>query len=118
MRSVKVTLALMLVVMLAGCASINALVTDQKLTPEARYYDALQTFNSNVSQYNAIYKLSNVETKTKWKASIDPLIRAANSALDIWGQNLTAPDKEQLFRDAFKSMVTILVSSGIIKVEE
>lgn len=117
MRAARITFIITLVAMLSGCATINALITNQKLTPEARYYDALQTFNRNVSQYNAIYKLSSPATQEKWKASIDPLIKAASAALDTWKANINSIDKEKLFQDAFRTALEVLISSGIIKVE-
>jgi len=87
---------------------------------EPRYYDALVTFNRNVEQYNAVYKLSDAATQAKWKANIDPIIRAASTALDSWKLSLNAPDaasKEAVWQDASKNLLAMLVASGIIKVE-
>lgn len=118
-RKIGILAVIMVAVLcVAACATINALVTEKELTPEARYYDALVSFNDNVERYLAVYDLAKPETKAKWKAQIDPLIRAASSALDTWKGSLEAPDQEQLFKDAFRALVTALVTSGIVKVEE
>jgi len=119
-RVMKVSILAAVILAVAACATINALVTQQELTPAARYYDALVTFNRNVEQYNAVYKLSDAATQAKWKANIDPVIRAASKALDSWKLALNAPDapaKEQVWQDAAKNLLAMLVSSGIIKVE-
>jgi hypothetical protein len=105
---------------LTSCAQINALINKTELTPAARYYDALKTFNSNVEQYNAIYKLSDAATQAKWKAQIDPLIKIASGALDSWKLSLnstSATEKEVAWNSAKTNLLAILVASGIIKVE-
>jgi len=116
----KVSILGAVILAVAACATINTLVTKQELTPAARYYDALVTFNRNVEQYNAVYKLSDAATQAKWKANIDPIIRAASAALDSWKLSLNAPDaasKEAVWQEASKNLLAMLVSSGIIKVE-
>ena len=109
------------IIALAGCATFNALITKQELTPPARYYDALKTFNSNVETYLQVYDLSNAETKTRWKASIDPVIKTADSALKSWKAQLNSPDalsKEEAWKEARKQMINMLITSGIIKIQE
>lgn len=104
-----------------GCATFNAMITKQELTPAARYYDALKTFNSNVETYLQVYDLSNAETKAKWKATIDPVIKTADSALKSWKAQLNAPDalsKEEAWKEARKQMIQMLITSGIIKIQE
>jgi hypothetical protein len=121
----KTKLGLVLMVLIAlvtmtSCGQINALINKTELTPAAKYYDALKTFNSNVEQYNAIYKLSTVETQAKWKVQIDPLIRLASSALDSWKAALNSPsalEKEKVWEAAKVNLLAALVTSGIIKVE-
>lgn len=119
----KIGIIIMLVLsifVMSYCASIKALFDKTELTPAARYYDALKTFNSNVEQYNAIYKLSDEATKAKWKAQIDPLIVLASNALDDWKSALNSPtatSKEAIWISVQKNLLTLLVSSGILKVE-
>jgi hypothetical protein len=111
---------LMAFVMIASCAQIKALFDKTELTPAARYYDALKTFNSNVEQYNAIYKLSDATTQAKWKAEVDPLIKIASGALDSWKLSLnstSAVEKEAVWNSAKTNLLAVLVASGIIKVE-
>jgi len=105
---------------MTSCASINSLISGTELTPVARYYDALKTFNSNVEQYNAIYKLSTPATQAKWKGQIDPIIKIASSALDSWKAALNSPsalEQEKVWEAAKVNLLTALVASGIIKVE-
>ena len=113
-------MVLVALVTMTSCSQINALINKTELTPVAKYYDALRTFNSNVEQYNAIYKLSTSETQAKWKVQIDPLIKMASSALDSWKAALNSPsalEKEKVWEAAKVNLLAALVTSGIIKVE-
>lgn len=115
-----ILMMLVALVTMTSCATINALVSGTELTPAARYYDALKTFNSNVEQYNAIYKLSDAATQAQWKAQIDPLIRSASTALDAWKTALntpTAASKEEAWKAVKAQLIPLLISSGIVKVE-
>ena len=120
-RALQLGLLVMVVLSLMSCGgSINALIQGTELTPQARYYDALVTFNRNVETYNATFKLSDAATQAKWKADIDPKIKLANAALDSWKGALntpTAPGKEQVWQDASKQLLALLISSGIIQVK-
>jgi hypothetical protein len=119
-KALFVGMAVVALIALAGCGSLNALLTGQKLTPQARYYDALQTFNRNVTTYNEIYKMSPPEIQAKYKAQIDPAVKATSAALDSWKQFLNLPEsvsKEQIWNDSIKNLLALLITSGIIKVE-
>lgn len=118
----KLFVAIVIAVIIgAGCATFNAMLSKTELTPAARYYDALKTFNSNVETYLQVYDISTPATQVKWKADIDPLIKAADNALKSWKTQLNAPDaltKEEAWKEARRQMITMLVTSGIIKVQE
>lgn len=105
---------------LSACATINALFTKKELTPAARYYDALVTFNNNVSRYLEVYKLSDATTQAKWKKDIDPVVKTASTALDTWKKVLNTSEsasKEQVWTDISKELLILLISSGIIQVQ-
>jgi len=115
------TILALVATMFVACATFNAMITKQELTPAARYYDALKTFNSNLETYLQVYDLSNAETKAKWKATIDPVIKTADFALNSWKAQLNAPsmlDKEEAWKEAKKQMINALITSGIIKIQE
>lgn len=110
-----------LLVALMGCATVNAIIEQRELTPAARYYDALKTFNSNVETYLQVYDLSDAATKAKWKASIDPIIKMASAALNTWKLQLDSPNAvtaESDWKEARKQMINILITSGIIKIQQ
>jgi hypothetical protein len=106
--------------LMCACLMACASLTGQTLTPQARYYDALKTFNVNTTAYLEIYKLSDAATQAKYKAQIDPVVKAASLALDVWKASLNAPDaatKEQLWNDTSKQLIALMIASGIIKVQ-
>jgi Tfp pilus assembly protein FimT len=116
----KLSILILAVMMLLSCAQVKAWVQGTELTPAARYYDALVTFNRNVAQYLEVYKLSDKATQDKWKTQIDPAIKLASNALDSWKASLntpTAPGKEQVWQDASKQLLAMLIAGGIIKIE-
>ena len=118
-RKIYLSVALVLV-LCVGCATVNALITHKELTPAARYYDALKTFNSNVETYLQVYDLSDADTKAKWKATVDPAIKIASSALDTWKGQLNTPNAmtaEASWIEARKEAIRLLIESGIIKVQ-
>lgn len=120
----KTRLMLVVLILLAfivGCATINAIIEKKELTPPAKYYDALKTFNSNVERYLEVFKLSDAATQAKWKAQIDPLIKIASTALDSWKAALNSPTaagKEEAWNKAKTNFISILLSSGIITIEQ
>ena len=119
-RIAKVMVLMLALMTLVSCAQINAWVNGTELTPAARYYDALVTFNRNVAQYLEVYRLSPPDTQAKWKAQIDPIVQIASQALDSWRVALnttSAAEKEQVWLDASKQMFAMLIVTGIIRIE-
>ena len=111
---VKVFVPLFALLLLVWCAQT------MNLTPSAKYYSALKIWNDNLDTYLATYRAAPPETQQKWKATIDPLILAANKALDTWRLSIGTTDgatKEQGWLDAQKQAMALLIQFGVIKVE-
>ena len=111
---VKVFLPLLALMLLIGCTQT------MNLTPSAQYYSALKTWNDNLDTYLAAYDMASPETQKKWKATIDPLILAANKALDTWRISIGTSDaavKHEIWLNAQKQAMLLLTQSGIIKIE-
>lgn len=112
---VLIAVALACLIMgMVGCAQT------WNLTPSAKYYSALKTFDQNIETYLVQYRAASPETQAKWKKNIDPLILAANQALQTWRLSMgttSAASKEQAWLTAQRQVMGMLISSGIIKVE-
>lgn len=97
--------------LLAGCGTWN-------ISPEHTYLKALKHFNNTIETYEQHYQLQTSETKAKWKERIDPLIKTANDALDIWRTMIGDTQAEMNYQMVFSQLVQALFSIGVIEVEE
>ncbi len=101
--------------MFAGCATFST------LSPAQQQLEARMTFNNLVSGYVAKYKIADVATQEKWKADVEPLIRKAVTALDLWGfaLNITDPDQaiqqEKLFLALKDEVLDLIIDSFVEK---
>jgi len=106
---------LAMVLLMAGC-TIN-----QNLTPSARYYEALKFFNDNVAEYKLALAAADPATQAKWKAEINPIIRMASDALDVWKTargTSTAEEKETLWLDVKRRLLAALIQYNVITVKK
>jgi len=92
----------------------------EKPTQIDYYLVALEEFTEMVKTYNINFTAQTPETKDKWRANIDPIIKKANSALDTWGANRNATDaatKKELYMTAFQEVKKLLLEFKIIEVK-
>ncbi len=108
-KSIAVIIALVFVV---SCASMTAL---QKHTV------TMGTHNRIIGDYLTLYDQQAPETKMKWKATVDPIVRQLDDAMTVWDNSFTNQDdpeaKRQLYL-AVKSQLFSLFFKYGIKVEE
>jgi hypothetical protein len=115
--AILIVAAIVLILMGMG---MQGCTQTMNLTPSAKYYSALKTWDDNVELYNAAYRAAPPATQAKWKAKIDPLILAADKALMSWRLAYGTADyatKEAIWKDAQKQAMALLMEFGILKVE-
>ena len=85
----RIFLVLLTIMFLFGCATLG------ELSPEEQQLKARMTFNNLVEGYLVKYRTADIETQQKWKRDVDPLIKKAKTALDLWGfaLKLSTPEK-------------------------
>ena len=89
-------------------------------TPEKVYMTALDEFTASITKYNAYYDMATAETKAEWKETIDPIIKDANHALDLWGLVLEGksndtPDAVKYRYLALKTELLKLLTERVFK---
>lgn len=111
-RKSLVSLFAVVAVLLAGC-SFTA-----NLTREARYYDALKWYNDNLEEYLAHYNAISPEQQAVWKEKYHPIFQIGDKALDAWKGAAGSAEAEQGWKDAKKQILGLLVSLGIVEIQE
>jgi len=106
-------LPLLIVFLFAGCTSMG------DLNPEEQQLEARLAFNSMVGQYLVKYRAADAETQQKWKKDVDPVIKKAETALDLWkfAANLKNPDKaieqQKIFLALKDEILDLLIESFV-----
>ena len=121
MRQFKVLSVFLLILIIAGCGAFQGQQPAQPMSPRQNYYTALKMWNDQFSTYLNAYEAAGPETKASWKKNIDPIVRAADQAIHVWGSSFGTADeaaKYQLWTDARNQALALLLGSGILKVEE
>ena len=85
-------LILLAVIFLTGGMSA---CTFKNLPPEQQQLQARIAFNNLVEGYLVKYRTTDLTTQQKWKDEVDPLIKKAKTALDLWGFALKLADPTQ-----------------------
>jgi len=108
-----VILPILIMFLFAGCATLG------ELSPEEQQLKARMTFNNLVEGYLVKYRTANLETQQKWAKDVDPLIKKASTALDLWGfaLKLTDPSKaleqEKIFMAIKDEILDLIVESFV-----
>ena len=110
---VKIVLVIIGIVFLFGACS--QLVN---LTPEGRYYTALKWYNDNLEEYLAHYNALSETEQAKWRENYHPIFMAGDKALNAWKSALGSAEAEQGWKDAKKQILGLLISLGIVEIEE
>ena len=102
----------------ASCAMFSG----RTLTPKQEYIEALTLFNSVYRTYLDQYDLASPTVQAQWKAKIDPVMKKASRALNVWrmalvqGEDATVSEWE--FRNLKNEALALLFEYGILKIEE
>ena len=110
-KAISMVLAVMF---LSSCAGMSS----APVTPQSKYYAALKFFNDTVEQYQAYYMAASPETKAKWKAEINPIIKQASAALDLWADAIGtygAEASETKWLTMKTNLIAALIHYGMIK---
>jgi hypothetical protein len=83
------------------------------LTPVAKYYDALTTFNDLVESYDWHYEIVDAEKQAVLKKYVDPVIERANTALDWWGGSPGSTTRMQAYNAVFKELQLLMLRYGV-----
>ena len=89
-----------------------------KVSPEHTYLKALKHFNNTVEIYEKNYQAQTPETQEKWKERIDPLIKTASEALDIWHSAIGSSQAQLDYQKALSTLIQAMFDIGIVEVKE
>jgi len=89
-----------------------------KVSPEHTYLKALKHFNNTVEIYEKNYQAQSVEIQEKWKERIDPLIKVASNALDIWHSAIGDSQAQLDYQKALSTLIQALFDIGIVEIKE
>jgi len=112
-RSRLLTAFLALALLFSGCALIRS--TDGRKA----YAVARTTFNSLCDSYLKAYDEASPEVQAKWKKEIDPQIRRASLALDIWKLSIDTGDEAAqaaVVKKALDELQAALIKTGVVAV--
>ena len=96
----------LLLLLLTGCATVP-------LTPTARYYETLVTFNDFVESYDWHYAIVDAEKQAVLKKYVDPVIEKANTALDWWGKNTNSMQRMEAYNTVFRELQLLMLRYGV-----
>lgn len=102
----KLLPVILVMMFILGCATVP-------LSPTAKYYDALATFNDVVESYIWHYQMVDAEKQAMLKEYIHPVLYEASAALDVWGQNPASMANMQTFNVVFKRLQLLLIKYGV-----
>jgi len=113
----KISLALIVVLLLVfGCGS------RQLDTPDKKYLAARMELNKTMKSYLAHRSTLSEEDRKAMAEKVYPYFKNADLALDAWSAALLGEGSiyiaEEEFLMAKKSLITLLVAQGVIKVEK
>lgn len=106
-RLIGITVLALLV--FAGCAT-----TPFNLTPEAKYYTALDWYNDNLELYLTHFKAQTPEVQAEWKAKYHPIFQAGDIALTAWKGKSQG---EEGWTAAKKQILAALLTLNIVEVK-
>jgi|GEM_PF-5859869 len=101
------------VFLLTSCATLGT------LSPEETQLKARMTFNNLVEGYLIKYRTADLATQQKWKTEVDPVIKKAKTALDLWKVYLSLSDptkaveQQKIFMEFKDEILDLLVESFV-----
>ena len=115
MKTARVSAALVITVfLLIGCMGAQA-----PDTPEKAYTVVRIEFNKTLTSYLIEKSKQSDEVHADWTKNVDPVIRDAETALDVWGMALDvknmdlAMESEQDFLNAKNKLLDLLAERGM-----
>jgi hypothetical protein len=116
----KVLIGITLVLALAmviSCTNLRKGLEKMQTSSKARYYVALDGFVDFTREYNIEYENASSEVQAELKADVDPLIIAADAALDVWKTSIddgtVSGEQEDSWKAAAEAIVSALLGHGI-----
>ena len=113
-----------LILMLGGMfllANCGGQLSQLPPSPEKTYAQALTAYNNASEAYVAALMLQTPEVKAQWKKDINPMLDAADTALNLWWSVIGTEQEDEAEFDYLKlwrELFPILLQLGIIEVAE
>jgi len=117
MKTKRIFIVLLGVMFLAGC---GGQLSQLPPSPEKTYAQALTAFNDASEAYVAALSLQTPDVKAQWKRDINPMLDAADTALNLWWSVIGTEQEDEAEFDYLKlwrELFPLLFTMGIIEVE-
>ena len=118
MQKRKIMMMVVGVVFLVGC---GGQLSQLPPSPEKTYAQSLTAFNDASEAYNAALMLQTPEVKAQWKKDINPMLDAADTALNCWWATIGTDQEDEAevkYLRLWRELFPLLFKLGIIGVEE
>ena len=86
MRKILKINIVLLLVLIAGCATLNL-----NPTGHTAYYDALSFYNTSWESYHKVWLTLDEEKKTEWVEKYHPIFLEAGNYIEMWAKAIGDP---------------------------
>ena len=113
MKFRKLAPILLLVILFTGCATLMPGVVGN-----AKYADALSTYNDLVDSFKFYYVAADDATKVELNKTVRPALLQYSYALDMWKASQNDVLREDTVIALQRQAIRLMVEQGILKVKE